>query len=101
MTGGFGDGILSLLPFRQSDQRAPGGVLTVSGIPERYRPAQRYVITVELTRAETQEGGFEIAARFQNGPEGGGQQAGLWRALDRRVQLQSSRDGRLQFGASP
>jgi hypothetical protein len=61
-----------------------------------YRPAQRYVITVELTRLGLKRGGFEIAARLQKGPRRG-QQAGFWRALDRRVQLQSSKDGRLHF----
>lgn len=95
MTGGFGDGSCHSCHF-DNPINAPGGALTVSGIPERYKAAQRYVITVDLTRLALRRGGFEIAARFQTGPRRG-QQAGLWRALDSRVQLQSSKDGRLQF----
>ena len=95
MTGGFGDGSCHSCHF-DNPINAPGGALIVSGIPGRYNAAQRYVITVELTRSGLTRGGFEIAARFQTGPRRG-QQAGHWRALDRRVQLRSSKDGRLQF----
>ncbi len=95
MTGGFGDESCHSCHF-DNPINAPGGALVVSGIPKRYQAAQRYVITVELTRSRLKRGGFEIAARFQTGPRRG-QQAGLWRALDRRVQLQASKDGRLQF----
>ena len=95
MAGGFGDGSCHSCHF-DNPINAPGGALIVSGIPKRYKAAQRYVLTVELTRARLKRGGFEIAVRFQTGPRRG-QQAGLWRALDGRVQLQSSKDGRLQF----
>ena len=95
MAGGFGDGTCHSCHF-DNPINAPGGALTVSGIPGRYKASQRYVITVELTRSGLKRGGFEIAARFQAGPRRG-QQAGLWRAVDQRVQLRSSKDGGLQF----
>jgi hypothetical protein len=88
-TGGFGD-----MTCQQCHLDNPlndaGGSLTVSGVPATYTPGQSYPVTVTLSRAEMQRGGFEIAARFATGTLEG-QQAGRWRTLDERVQIIASR----------
>ncbi|NIM50689.1 MAG: hypothetical protein GTN62_10090 [Gemmatimonadales bacterium] len=45
-----------------------------------------YLITITLERPGLGRGGFQLAARFADGP-GGGQQAGTLRPLDGRVQV--------------
>jgi hypothetical protein len=95
VTGGFGE------PTCQSchlDQplNAPGGSLRVTGIPDAFQPGQTYTITVQLEREDVRRGGFEIGARFGAGPDRA-RQAGTWRPLDGRVQLQQSADGTLSF----
>ena len=95
MTGGFGDPTCQTCHLG-NPLNAPGGRLSLSGVPAAFRPAQTYRITVRLEREDLRRGGFEIGARFASGPQAG-RQAGTWRTLDRRVQIQPSQDGGLQF----
>lgn len=91
MTSGFGEPSCEQchLDNRLND---PGGTLVLTGVPERYVARQSYQITVNLSRAGMTRGGFEISARFASGDRRS-RQAGLWRALDERVQIVQSETG--------
>lgn len=88
MTGGFGDQTCRLCHF-DDDLNAPGGSLTLDGVPATYTPGRRYEITVRIARAEIVRGGFEIAARFASGPQAG-RQAGTWHIDAPRLQTVTS-----------
>jgi hypothetical protein len=85
VTGGFGDQSCHLCHL-DNPINAPGGAVTMSGVPPAFVPGQAYPITVTITRDGLRRGGFEIAARFAGGRLKG-KQAGSWRPLDARVQL--------------
>jgi len=95
MTGGFGEPTCRSCHLDQP-LNAPGGSVRVTGIPETFQPGHAYEIAVQLEREDLRRGGFEIGARFSSGPDRGAQ-AGTWRPLDARVQLQNSADGTLSF----
>ena len=96
MTGGFGDRTCHSCHF-DNPVNAPGGTLTVTGVPSTYAVGQTYAITVTLARQGMTRGGFEIAARFAGG-RAKAKQAGAWRLLDQRAQLIPSQiDPSLRF----
>lgn len=62
-TGGFGQPSCRLCHFDQP-LNAPGGLLRITGLPERgYLPGRRYALTIEITRPGTARAGFQLAAR--------------------------------------
>src|SRR4029079_13596248 len=65
---------------------APGGSVTIDGVPPSYVPGQSYPVKVTIARDGLRRGGFEIAARFASGRQKG-RQAGAWKPMDARVQL--------------
>ena len=75
MAGGFGDADCHSCHF-DKPLNAPGGHVALD-VPATYTPGQTYPLTVTLERAGIERGGFEIVARFANGPAKG-QQAGTW-----------------------
>jgi len=85
VTGGFGEQSCHLCHL---DNRinAPGGAVTLDGVPPAFVPGRAYPITVAVKREGLRRGGFEIAARFASGKQKG-RQAGSWKPLDARVQL--------------
>jgi hypothetical protein len=85
VTGGFGEQSCHLCHLDNA-VNAPGGTLTLEGVPESYVPGKTYQITVALARAGMRRGGFEIAARFASGRQKG-KQAGSWKISDGRLQL--------------
>jgi hypothetical protein len=85
VTGGFGEQSCHLCHLDNA-VNAPGGTLTLTGVPPTYVPGQTYEITVSLARSGMRRGGFEIAARFASGKQKG-KQAGSWRVPDARLQL--------------
>jgi hypothetical protein len=96
VTGGFGEQSCHLCHL-DNPINAPGGSLTLDGVPAAYAPGEAYDITVTIRREGLRRGGFEIAARFASGPRKG-RQAGTWRPLDARVQLiPGAVDGGLTF----
>ena len=96
VAGGFGDPSCHSCHL-DNPLNAPGGTLTIGGVPASYAPGAWYTITVTLTRAGMKRGGFEIAARFASGPARG-RQAGSWHPLDARMQLiHSQADPALEF----
>lgn len=84
MTGGFGEPTCRSCHF-DNDLNAPGGRLTVTGVPTTYTPGRSYAITVTLKRENLVRGGFELGARFASG-EQRGRQAGMWRIDAGRLQ---------------
>src|SRR2546425_10066145 len=85
VTGGFGEQSCHLCHL-DNPINAPGGSLTVEGVPQTFVPGDKYGITVTISRDGLRRGGFEIAARFASGKQKG-RQAGTWKPLDPRVQL--------------
>jgi hypothetical protein len=85
VTGGFGEQSCHLCHL-DNPINAPGGSLTISGVPAAFVPGAAYLITVTIAREEMRRGGFEIGARFAGGKERG-RQAGSWRLTDARTQL--------------
>jgi hypothetical protein len=95
MTGGFGEPSCHSCHL-DNPVNAPGGSLVLRGVPPRFQSGRPYTITVELSRSGLHRGGFELSARFAGGKLRG-RQAGRWRVLDGRVQVQPSKDARLLF----
>ena len=85
VTGGFGEQSCHLCHL-DNPVNAPGGTLTLDGVPSTYVPGEKYHITVTIAREGLRRGGFEISARFATGKLKG-RQAGVWRPLDAREQL--------------
>src|SRR5438270_5821549 len=85
VTGGFGEQSCHLCHL-DNPINAPGGSLTLEGVPETFVAGQTYPLTVSIAREGLKRGGFEIAARFTSGKQKG-KQAGTWKPLDARVQL--------------
>ena len=86
-SGGFGGDTCHACHF-ENDLDAPGGSLTISGVPDAFDPSATYRITVSLARRGMERSGFQLAARVGAG-ERAGEPAGALSALDgdRRVQV--------------
>ncbi|MDX1547478.1 MAG: choice-of-anchor V domain-containing protein [Rhodothermales bacterium] len=69
-TGGFGEPTCHRCHFGQPLD-APGGVLTLEGVPARYEAGRRYVLTVTLARAGMERAGFQLTARTAGGAQAG------------------------------
>jgi hypothetical protein len=85
VTGGFGEQSCHLCHL-DNPVNAPGGAVTLDGVPSIYTPGQTYAVTVTISRDGLRRGGFEIAARFASGRRRG-KQAGTWKPVDNRIQL--------------
>jgi len=85
VTGGFGEQSCHLCHL-DNPVNAPGGAVTLEGVPSSFSSGQTYSIKVTVNRDGMRRGGFEIAARFASGKQKG-KQAGVWKPLDARVQL--------------
>ena len=96
MAGGFGDADCHSCHF-DKPLNAPGGRLVLD-VPATYTPGQTYPLTVTLERTNVERGGFEIVARYANGPAKS-QQAGSWLVpQDGRLQIiPSAQDATLLF----
>jgi hypothetical protein len=96
VSGGFGEQSCHLCHL-DNPVNAPGGDVTLDGVPLSFTPGQTYPITVAVKRDGLRRGGFEIAARFASGRQKG-RQAGTWTPRDARVQLiPGAVDKRLTF----
>jgi hypothetical protein len=85
VTGGFGEQSCHLCHL-DNPVNAPGGAVTLDGVPPVYAAGQSYQVTVTISRDGLRRGGFEIAARFASGRQRGNL-AGAWKPLDSRVHL--------------
>src|SRR5689334_312623 len=66
VTGGFGEQSCHLCHL-DNPINAPGGAVTLEGVPARYAAGESYDVTVAIAREGLRRGGFEIAARFASG----------------------------------
>jgi hypothetical protein len=96
VAGGFGDQTCHRCHL-DNPMNAPGGSLSIAGVPPTYEAARTYSISVTLMRAGMKRGGFEIVARFLSG-KSKGKQAGAWHLPDQRLQIIPSQvDQELKF----
>lgn len=72
--------------------------LRVAGVPTRYVPGTWYTITLGLRHAEMGRAGFQLAARYID-PGFAGTQAGTFRPVDDRVQIQLDSATSVQYVA--
>jgi hypothetical protein len=68
-TGGFGQPTCAQCHFADQDDRAVRVV--VEGAPEAYTPGALYRLTVRVEDGAMRAAGFQLAARFADGPEEG------------------------------
>ena len=90
-TGGFGEPTCQQCHFSAS-LNAEGGTLLLEGLPETYTPGQSVRLTVRLTHAVLQRGGFQLSARFSEGPQAGRQAGRLHPVKEQRVEVRSTAD---------
>ncbi len=90
-TGGFGEPSCRACHF-DNPLNESSGSLTVSGMPERFTPSDRYQITVALTRPGMQRAGFQLAVRYAAGTRFG-TPAGEVVATDSRVAVAAAPSG--------
>ena len=92
-TGGFGGDTCHACHF-ENDLDAPGGSLTLDGVPDAFDPSMTYRIAVSLERPGMGRAGFQLAARVSEGDRAGGP-AGTLQTLggDERVQVVDGPDG--------
>jgi hypothetical protein len=94
-TGGFGEPTCAKCHWEQ-DLNDPAGGLAIEGLPTRFAPGAVYRFTIALRRAGIAAAGFELAARYETGPDSG-RQAGTLRALDDRAAVTVSDSNRVQY----
>ena len=75
-TGGFGEPTCRAC-HSDAGLNEPGGELTISGAPAAYEPGRTYALEVVLRRAGMLRAGFQLAARFADGPAAGAQAGDL------------------------
>lgn len=94
-TGGFGEPTCAACHF-DHEINEPQGRLTLSGLPVTYEPAASYQIEIALARVKMASAGFQLSARFADGPSGG-EQAGTLRPLDDRAELAHDSDSPIAY----
>ena len=77
-TGGFGEPTCVSCHFAATPDTL--GSLVLRGLPATFETGRRYVLTVELAREDMAAAGFQLSARFAEGPARG-LQAGAFRVL--------------------
>lgn len=88
VTGGFGEATCVSCHIG-NDINAYGGRVRLEGLPDAYEPGREYVLTVDLAAEETSVAGFQLAARFTDGPERG-ENAGMLQPVDVRTAISDS-----------
>jgi hypothetical protein len=79
-TGGFGEPNCRQCHF-DAGLNEPGGAIRVAGLPGRYHAGRTYDLVVSLRRTGFKRAGFQLAARFAQGPAAG-TQAGVLAPAD-------------------
>lgn len=69
-TGGFKEQSCDACHF-EAAPNTPPGTLVLAGVPERFIAGERYPLTITLTRPGMKMGGFQLAARFEDGAQAG------------------------------
>jgi hypothetical protein len=94
-TGGFKEPTCQQCHFG-NDLNAPGGTLTLSGVPATFQPGETYTLRVKLEKEGLQKGGFQLAARAAAGASAG-TDAGTLRPMGGDVQLVKSADQKVTY----
>jgi hypothetical protein len=84
-SGGFGEQACDACHFEAPINTKPGQ-LTLTGVPDRFMPGERYTLTLTLSRPAMVIGGFQMTARLENG----GAQAGTLAAApgeEKRIKI--------------
>ena len=74
-SGGFKEQSCHACHFSAEPNTRPGGV-TLTGVPDRYEAGQKYPLVVSLSRPGLVIGGFQLAARFDDGTQAGALEKG-------------------------
>ncbi len=90
-TGGFGEPTCRICHEGEA-LNAFGGRVSILGLPDQWVGGARYVLTVALEAPETSAAGFQLSARFAEGPDRG-RAAGEFVALSPRVTVTSGETG--------
>jgi hypothetical protein len=69
-SGGFAEQSCDGCHFQNEPNTRPGEV-SLSGVPERFVGGEQYPLAVTLTRPGMKLGGFQLAARFEDGTQAG------------------------------
>lgn len=72
MTGGFGERTCATCHFG-AEPNDPAGTFAVEGVPERFVPGAEYALRVRLARPGMGAAGFQLSARYAEGPDAGAQ----------------------------
>jgi hypothetical protein len=94
-TGGFGEPTCAKCHW-ELNLNDPAGTLSIEGVPPRFAPGAAYRITISVRHPELAAAGFELASRYETGPDSG-RQAGTLRALDDRAAVTLSDSNRIQY----
>lgn len=94
-TGGFGEPTCQACHF-DGPLNAEGGALRLEGVPATWEPGRTYRITVTVARPEMQRAGFQLAARWADGPVAGSQ-AGALRPVDDRAEATEAGSPRVAY----
>ncbi|MBW3552620.1 MAG: hypothetical protein KY466_03870 [Gemmatimonadetes bacterium] len=90
-TGGFAEPTCAACHWGDEGAVREPGALTVD-VPERYEPGAAYDLTVRLRDPGLRTAGFQLSARFADGPDAGAQ-AGDLAAADSAVMVVTSGAG--------
>jgi hypothetical protein len=88
-SGGFKEQACDACHFEAKPNTPPGQV-TLTGVPERYVPGQKYPLAVALSRPGLALGGFQLAARFADGTQAGSFERGAGEEKRVAVETQGS-----------
>jgi len=69
-SGGFTEQSCDGCHFENEPNTGPGAV-TLTGVPDMFVSGEKYPLTVTLTRPGMKLGGFQLAARFEDGTQAG------------------------------
>jgi hypothetical protein len=92
-SGGFKEESCHACHFH-AEPNAPGGQLTIEGLPTKFVAGEKYLLTITLTRNSMRRAGFQLAARFKDrGAQAGTLEPGA--GENERVKVESQ--GGLQY----
>jgi hypothetical protein len=91
-SGGFKEQACDACHFEAKPNTPPGQV-TLTGVPERYAPGQKYSLAIALSRPGLALGGFQLAARFEDGTQAGSFEKGA--GEDTRIAVETQ--GNVQY----
>ena len=93
-SGGFKEDSCHACHFH-AEVNAPGGRVTIEGVPANFTAGERYTLTVMLTRTGMKRAGFQLSARFN---DTGAQAGRLAPGPGERDRVAVESEGGVQFG---